>query len=482
MIPTEMHFLLTVTLLGIGVMTACWMFWEAGRARQTLQDLSVQMLSGAWLVYLLAMLTLLLAPKIDARWIVLAHYVEYVGLQLLMVCIGLFLLLTARVMQPWVYFLLAGQAAIGLVALNWRPSALAETFSNFGRSSMYPVWVSVNLVAASVVAAMIFICIRKNRSVASLLALSGCLLGIGLYVDLVPINDEPGRLTILLQEAYALFLWMVWRMTGAHVKSSSPVAVVSTGFPPSTDMSLLSDFGPTADVTAVAVAQERRRIGQDLHDGIASQLVSILSSLDNKLPSTVPLALALEQCLVDLKMTVDALDTSNDNILDALGRLRYRTQHSLDKLGIKMSWRVEVRDELEAVRGEAAVHVLRIAQESLANVMMHARATAVEVVCRYVPESCVLVLEVRDNGQGISRQKDANTSVVRQTTSLGKGLSNMRLRAKSAGGDLTVSSKAGLGTRVRLTLPISYTATQSAPSFDLKSSAGASDRSAFRMQ
>ena len=175
------------------------------------------------------------------------------------------------------------------------------------------------------------------------------------------------------------------------------------------------------------------------------------------------MALALEKCLVDLKMTVDTLDASSNNVLDALGCLRYRIQHSLDKLGICMSWRVEVRDELAAVRGDAAMHILRIAQESLSNVMVHARASSVEVVCRYEAESDMLLLEIRDNGRGFAQKsqgvlRPASVAGSANAQCLGKGLGNMRSRAKSAGGELTISSKLGTGTRVRLRLPINSTA------------------------
>ena len=171
------------------------------------------------------------------------------------------------------------------------------------------------------------------------------------------------------------------------------------------------------------------------------------------------MALALEKCLIDLKMTVDILDASSDNVLDLLGRLRYRIQHSLDKLGIQMFWRVQVRGELAAVRGEVALHTLRIAQESLSNVMIHAHASAVEVVCRYVDDTGMLLLEIRDNGRGIGRRVDGNVERESQsdeesTLFLGKGLANMRNRAKSVGGELTISSKLGAGTRVRLQLPL----------------------------
>jgi signal transduction histidine kinase len=56
------------------------------------------------------------------------------------------------------------------------------------------------------------------------------------------------------------------------------------------------------------------------------------------------------------------------------------------------------------------------------------------------------VLEVRDNGGGIGRDREGRPT--------GKGLASMRRRAKATGGELIIASKLGAGTRVRFTLPL----------------------------
>ncbi|MBK5207330.1 MAG: histidine kinase, partial [Polaromonas sp.] len=70
----------------------------------------------------------------------------------------------------------------------------------------------------------------------------------------------------------------------------------------------------------------------------------------------------------------------------------------------------------------------------------------VEVVCRYVPESDSLLLEVRDNGTGIARREAGQP--------VGKGLEGMRLRALKLGGHLQIDTKARVGTRIRLVVPL----------------------------
>lgn len=416
----------------------------------------MQVVAGIWLLHLVTVSGLQLAATLQPPLLVAAHYAEHVGLQAMVVSVGFFLLSVSGVTRPAVYLLLAAQALLGLAALHWQPWLLADTFARFSQSPAYPVWVIINLLAAALVTVAVARQVQKTHSTAGWLALSACLMGLGLCAEQLILGDDGQPVGLLVRPMYALFLLVVWRMSArseTRVLANGAMTAFAADFPRSANMEPLSDFGPPPDAAAVAVAHERRRIGQDLHDGVASQLVNILSSLDVKTPQQLAIALAVEQCLVDLKLTVDALDSVNDNVLDALGRLRYRVQHSLDKLGIRMSWRVEIRDELAAVRGEAAQHALRIAQEALANVMLHARASAVEVVCRFVPESTMMVLEVRDNGRGIPRRKD-DRPVQAGAQRSGKGLASMRHRAKTLGGELSVSSKLGAGTRVRLTLPL----------------------------
>ncbi len=201
---------------------------------------------------------------------------------------------------------------------------------------------------------------------------------------------------------------------------------------------------------AQAVVQERRRIAQDIHDGVGSQLVGLLASLDPALPAHRRIMLGLESCLLDLKNTVDnvdATDESDTNIFDALGRLRYRFQPSIDRVGIRMHWKVDVAGPLMAVKASHLQHIVRIVQESLANVLLHSEATDVQLRCRYKEQpNAHMVLEILDNGIGIEHRTAQDLA--------GKGLSGIKERAQRIGAQLQISSKQGLGTRVRLQLPL----------------------------
>jgi signal transduction histidine kinase len=194
------------------------------------------------------------------------------------------------------------------------------------------------------------------------------------------------------------------------------------------------------------VADERKRIAQDIHDGVGSQLVGLIASLDASSPHHKRLHLGLECCLLDLKMTVDNMDSGDTNIFDALGSLRYRFTPSLMRAGIRMVWRVDTAGPLLAVPQARVAHVMRITQECLANVLVHSQAKTVRLICRYEQAPPRMLLEVQDDGVGMVQDDDGGW--------IGKGLSGMRERAKSLGAQLQIDTQKGAGTRVRLQVPV----------------------------
>jgi signal transduction histidine kinase len=85
----------------------------------------------------------------------------------------------------------------------------------------------------------------------------------------------------------------------------------------------------------------------------------------------------------------------------------------------------------------------RIFQETLTNIIRHAGATAVEV--RLSETRSDIVLEIQDNGVGISPEEIQNTRSI--------GLLGMRERAGLLGGEVRWEGKPGHGTRVRVRIP-----------------------------
>jgi signal transduction histidine kinase len=237
--------------------------------------------------------------------------------------------------------------------------------------------------------------------------------------------------------------WM--RMPGQYVPHIS-TAHHGPSFGNLSGFSHNSEAQSTHTFTLSAVADERKRIAQDIHDGVGSQLVGLIASLDVNSPLHKRLHVGLECCLLDLKMTVDNMDGGNTNVFDALGSLRYRFAPSLQRAGIRMVWRVETAGQLLALPQTSVGHIMRIVQECLANVLIHSEAKKVRVVCRYEHAPRHMLLEVQDDGVGMAQSQ--------KRTSVGKGLSGLRERAHSLGAKIEIDTKEGTGTRVRLRVPV----------------------------
>jgi two-component system sensor histidine kinase UhpB len=87
---------------------------------------------------------------------------------------------------------------------------------------------------------------------------------------------------------------------------------------------------------------------------------------------------------------------------------------------------------------EQQLVIYRVTQESLSNIVQHASARSVDVELSFIGRT---VLRVSDDGCGFAGPRNG-----------GLGLSGMRERALLAGGELSIWSDHGRGTRVELTI------------------------------
>jgi signal transduction histidine kinase len=87
----------------------------------------------------------------------------------------------------------------------------------------------------------------------------------------------------------------------------------------------------------------------------------------------------------------------------------------------------------------------RIAQEALNNILKHAQAHHVTLSLCSVPGKDTVVLEISDDGIGFDLAEGRRGG--------GMGLRGMEERAMQLGGSLTVDTKPGMGTTVRVEVP-----------------------------
>ncbi len=138
------------------------------------------------------------------------------------------------------------------------------------------------------------------------------------------------------------------------------------------------------------------------------------------------------------------------NVLDDYGlegAIEWHTKQLRDQTGLDIHYHSPA-EPLAPIDRERAIHIYRIVQEALSNVVKHSRANA--VVVRFAADRDHLLLEIEDNGAGFSSDAGA---------ARGLGLVAMRERARLIHGALTIEQPPSGGTVVRVEAPMMITKT-----------------------
>jgi len=195
---------------------------------------------------------------------------------------------------------------------------------------------------------------------------------------------------------------------------------------------------------ADAIKAERERLLREIHDGIGSNLVTALRVAEQQ-GQPVATIRTLRPALSDLKITVDSLEPVDGDLVALLGNLRHRIEPDLREAGLRSRWKVTDCRPLPWLDAANALHVLRVVQEAVGNVLAHACADEIELGCF---EDCRdgepgLTTYVADNGVGLGSERPA----------AGRGMANMQARARALHGQLDCAPCEGGGVRVTVWLP-----------------------------
>ncbi len=200
-----------------------------------------------------------------------------------------------------------------------------------------------------------------------------------------------------------------------------------------------------------AIATERERMMRDMHDGTGGQLVSALAMVETGDFDAGAVADLLREALADLRLTIDSLDPTEPDLLSLLGAARARLEPRLEALGVAFVWQLRDVGRPAEFGPHTALHVLRIFQEAVGNVLRHADARTIAVrTCeeRDVDGTRWVVLEIADDGRGFASDASGHAMAAGR----GRGLGHMHRRAAAIGGELAIDTANG-GTTVRLRLP-----------------------------
>lgn len=196
--------------------------------------------------------------------------------------------------------------------------------------------------------------------------------------------------------------------------------------------------------------QERKRVSRELHDQTGQALASIMVRLNvldkgDKSDLSEEIA-ALKKSLIDEMGSIHNLAVElRPSVLDDMGLVAalelylntFRERHGLNVEFVKIN--------MEDKRADHCVEtcIYRIIQESLTNIVKHAKADTVKILLELRQENIRGIIE--DNGSGFDLGKIPREHL---------GIYGMEERANLCGGTLKVDAEYGQGTMVSFTMPI----------------------------
>lgn len=212
------------------------------------------------------------------------------------------------------------------------------------------------------------------------------------------------------------------------------------------ELSSLSNFLQTHS------EREKALLARELHDalgGILTPAKMDLAWLEGRLAdhpeygARVKRLGALIDSGIDLKRRI--IENLRPSLLDHLGlasALHWYVQEACRDAGIES--RLMISEHLERLTSDLEIALYRLVQESVNNIVKHARAGSLELTLERTGEG--LRLSIADDGVGIADLEYAKR--------LSHGLAGMMHRVRSVGGTFDVRSQLGKGTRIEVFVPL----------------------------
>ena len=202
-----------------------------------------------------------------------------------------------------------------------------------------------------------------------------------------------------------------------------------------------------------AVATERARIAQDIHDEVGVSLTKIsklsdLMALNGKASEANAatrqmIAATAHDTIRAMDEIVWAINPRNDTLKEMADYLVYFTEDFLNSTPIACKLEVPLSLPDIPVATEIRHAMLMVVKEALNNAVKHAAPGEIRVVLNVAPNQLSIV--VADDGKGFCLDP---------ATGVGNGLENMQKRMRAIGGGAEFSTQPGQGTSVRFYVPI----------------------------
>jgi signal transduction histidine kinase len=195
--------------------------------------------------------------------------------------------------------------------------------------------------------------------------------------------------------------------------------------------------------------RERRRISQELHDGIGGRLAALQMYCSHEEVATGLGDRHLKRITEMLEDTAEEIRNTAHNLMpDILSRYSFSDALEMYCRQISNSGPLEISLQVHAspdvLSAATKLSLYRIVQELIQNMLKHAGAT--QATIQVNREGNVFTIIAEDNGGGFLPDPTTGHG--------GMGLVNIRNRIKSLNGQFLIESASGQGTIVQIELPV----------------------------
>ncbi len=198
--------------------------------------------------------------------------------------------------------------------------------------------------------------------------------------------------------------------------------------------------------------KERKRIAAEIHDSLGQNLLIINSEIQQFNRKHLDLAgefVQMEQIIQEsINEARDISHNLHPHILDKLG-LKKAIESLINRIERTSEMKFELKiDSIEDMLAKSSqIHIYRIIQEGINNIIKHAFASRVDIRIAKVKNR--ILLSIRDNGRGflLKGYKEKGTSLE------GMGIADIRERVRVLGGELKIISHPGKGTKIEVNIP-----------------------------
>lgn len=264
-------------------------------------------------------------------------------------------------------------------------------------------------------------------------------------INLIPTREQ----SVLLQ-----FEW-IWNRNLTHSPHSDVVLDISTGYFIPAILTMMFCFaiiteqksrsraeGLAQEVEILIATLERQRIARDIHDSLGHSLTTLNIHLavakkwyqrdsDKTLDALNTAKLLADQCIEEVRQTLQTIRQSNFDLNQALVALLEKTKQNLS---LQMHWDIN----LPQLPLQISHHIYCILREGLINIQKHAHASSVYVRAVATPDG--IVLELEDDGQGFDPQVQY----------AGLGLRGMQERVQLLRGQFALHTAPGQGVKIQV--------------------------------